>query len=91
MDSIRQEVETVFSNDFKLEFTIPTGSELATLRHLHRDRPEGVEESLRKATEGLSVFLEAYDRGELDLLDLPPELRTRLVLSLQSDSPDDDR
>lgn len=91
MDSIRQEVETVFSNDFKLEFTIPTGSELATLRHLHRDRPEGVEESLRKATEGLSVFLEAYDRGELDLLDLPPALRTRLVLSLQSDSPDDDR
>ena len=91
MDPIRQEIETVLSNGFQLEFTIPTSSELAKLRHLHRDRPESVEKSLRKATEGLSVFLEAYDRGELDPLDLPPALRTRLILSLQSDSPDDDR
>ena len=91
MDPIRREVETIFSNEFKLEFTIPTRDELAKLRHLHRDRPEGVEESLRKATEGLSVFLEAYERGELDLHDLPPDLRTKLILSLRSGAPDDDR
>ena len=91
MDPIVREVETVCSQGFKLEFTIPTSSELAKLRHLHRDRPEGVEESLRKATEGLSVFLEAYERGELDLLDLPPALRTKLILSLKADVADDDR
>ena len=91
MDPIRHEVDAVFSNSFKLEFAIPTSSELAKLRHLHRDRPEGVEESLRKATEGLSVFLEAYERGELDLLDLPPALRTKLILSLKLNFPDDDR
>ena len=91
MEPIRQEVDTVFSNGFKLKFTIPTSSDLAKLRHLHRDRPEGVEESLRRATEGLSVFLEAYERGELDLLDLPPSLRTKLIHSVKPDSSDDYR
>lgn len=91
MEPIHREVKAVFAENFQLGFAIPTGSELAKLRHLHRDRPESVEKSLRKATEGLSVFLEAYDRGELDPLDLPPALRTRLILSLQSDAPDADR
>ncbi len=91
MEPVRKEVDTVISKGFRLEFTIPTSSELAKLRHLHRDRPEGVEESLRKATEGLSVFLEAYERGELDLLDLPPSLRTKLILSIKPDSSDDYR
>lgn len=91
MDPIREEVEAVFSQRFQLDFTIPTQSELAELRHLHRDRPKDVEESLRKATKGLAVFLEAYERGELDPLDLPPALRTKLILSLTTDSPDDDR
>ncbi|MDE0066255.1 MAG: ATP-binding domain-containing protein [Acidimicrobiaceae bacterium] len=90
MDPIRREVEAVVEKHHQLGFTIPTESELAELRHLHRDRPENMEKSLRKATEGLSAFLEAYDRGELDPLDLPPELRTRLVLSLQTESPDVD-
>lgn len=91
MDPIVREVETVCSKGFKLRFTIPTSNELSKLRHLHRDRPEGFEESLRKATEGLSVFVEAYERGELDLLDLPPALRTKLMLSFRTESPDDDR
>lgn len=63
---------------FKLEFTIPTTAELQTLRHVHRDRPPEHEATVKKATEGLSAFLEAFDRGEMDLSDLPPELRTRL-------------
>ena len=90
MDPVSREVEAVVNEKHQLGFTIPTESVLAELRHLHRDRPENVEKSLRKATEGLSAFLEAYDRGELDPLDLPPELRTRLVLSLQTESPDVD-
>ena len=91
MDPIRREIETVFSKNFQLKFNIPTSAELAELRHLHRDRPEGAEESLRKATEGLSVFLEAHERGELDPLDLPPSLRTKLILSLGTDSANDYR
>ncbi len=91
MAPIQQEVEAIFAKSFQLDFTIPTRSELAELRHLHRDRPKGAEESLRKATKGLAAFLDAYERGELDPLDLPPALRTKLILSLTSDSPDDDR
>ena len=90
MEPILREVEAIFSGNFRLDFRIPTRSELAELRHLHRDRPEDVEESLRKATEGLSAFLEAFERGELDLLDLPPALRTKLILSLKPDAADAD-
>jgi len=78
MDAIEAEVRAVIANDFKLGFTIPTAAELMTLRHIHRDRPPEDEASVKRATEGLSAFLEALDQGEVDWLDLPPNLRTRL-------------
>ncbi|WP_419837061.1 DEAD/DEAH box helicase [Candidatus Poriferisodalis sp.] len=91
MGPIQQEIETIFSKSFQLHFTIPTSDELAKLRHIHRDRPESAEKSLQKATKAIAAFLEAYERGELDPLDLPPALRTKLILSLQSDSPNVNR
>ncbi len=91
MSPIKSEVEAIFKTSFQLQFTIPTSDELAELRHLHRDRPADVEESLRMATKGLAAFLDSYERGELDLLDLPPALRTKLILSLQTESQSDDR
>jgi superfamily I DNA and RNA helicase len=89
MAPIEAEARKVAKAHFRLQFRIPTAGELAQLRHLHRDRPAEVEESLRKATEGLTAFVEAYEKGDLDLLDLPPPLRTKLILSLQ-DRPDGD-
>ncbi len=87
MDVIKAETDQIIANRFQLEFTIPTANELAQLRHIHRDRPEGEEEAVRRATEGVAAFLEAVERGEMDLLDLPPGLRTRLS-RLQTDSSD---
>jgi superfamily I DNA and RNA helicase len=78
MAPIETEIKEVMAKGYKLAFDIPTSAQLATLRHIHRDRPPEQEASVLKATEGLSTFLEAYDRGEMDLLDLPPALRTRL-------------
>jgi len=80
MAPIAAEVGTVAEKGFKLSFEVPTAEELAALRHIHRDRPPEEEASVKKATKGLSAFLEAVDRGELDLADLPPGLRTRLGL-----------
>ncbi|MFE0580725.1 DEAD/DEAH box helicase [Streptomyces sp. NPDC058874] len=91
MDVIVNEVEEVRNKNFKLEFTIPTLSELAEMRHINRDRPEDQRETVKKATEGLQAFVEAYERGDIDLYDLPPALRTRLMTArLREDLPHDD-
>jgi superfamily I DNA and RNA helicase len=79
MPVIENEIRDVFSRNFRLEFNIPTQSDLRALRRRHRDRSEESEQTARKATEGLSAFLEALDTGALDIHDLPPALRTRLV------------
>jgi superfamily I DNA and RNA helicase len=84
MATIEAEALETANKAFQLQFKIPTLPELMALRHAHRDRPEELEAALRKATEGLSTFLEAYEKGDLDLFDLPPALRTRLILSLQA-------
>ncbi len=89
MATIVEEIDEVISQNYRLNFTIPTASELARLRHIHRERSEADEEAMKRATKGLAVFIEAIDRGELDLGDLPPALRTRLV-TLRSVDDDDD-
>jgi superfamily I DNA and RNA helicase len=90
MDAIAQEAQTVASNSYQLRFTIPTRDKLATLRHIYRVRPAAEEATVRKAAEGLETFLEAIERGEVDLHDLPPALRTRLVTRFQLEEPVDD-
>lgn len=89
MDPIRQEVETIFEKDFRLEFTVPTPEDLVALRRRHRDRPAQDEAMVRKATADLTAFLDAIDQGEIDFYDLPPALRTKLV-RVQVELPDDD-
>jgi superfamily I DNA and RNA helicase len=90
MATIETEARIVAEKAFRLEFTIPTIEKLRTLRHIYRVRPAEDEESIRKATEGLSAFLEAIERGEMDLHDLPPDMRTRLITRVQPEEPGDD-
>jgi superfamily I DNA and RNA helicase len=89
MAPVAVEARTVVEKMFRLEFKVPTSSELAALRHIYRVRAVEDEESVRRATEGLSVFLEAIDRGEMDFQDLPPAMRTRLVRLQQEGFRDD--
>ncbi len=89
MNAIAAEAQTVLNNGFRLRFTIPTDDQLRTMRHIYRDRSAEDEATVRKATEGLKAFLEAIDRGGMDLEDLPPALRTRLA-TIQTEPPGDD-
>ncbi len=89
MNAIATETQSVVNNGFRLKFTIPTDEQLRTMRHIYRDRSAEDEAAVRKATEGLKAFLEAIDRGGMDLEDLPPALRTRLA-TIQTESPGDD-
>jgi superfamily I DNA and RNA helicase len=88
--SIAAEVEAVKSHNYRLGFTVPTPEELAELRHIHRDRPEGAEKVITTTTSALNTFLEALERGDVDFEDLPPAIRTRLAATLERDSPTHD-
>lgn len=84
MDTITSEIRDVARNGYHLDFTIPTEGELATLRHIHRERTRDEEAAVLRATEGLATFITEFEAGQIDIDDLPPALRTRLV-NLRSD------
>jgi superfamily I DNA and RNA helicase len=90
MKVIAEEVKTVRDKEFKLNFKIPTSSELAKMRSIHRDRSDAEISNLKKVTRGLQAFIEAYENQEIDLYDIPPELRSRLVTRLLEDLPNGD-
>ncbi len=88
MGLVAAEMEKVIAEDFKLKFVVPTARELEHLRHIHRERPREQEATLKKVSAELSSFLEAIEAGELELSDLSPALRTRL-LTLRETRDDD--
>ncbi|HUF97151.1 MAG TPA: ATP-binding domain-containing protein [Ilumatobacter sp.] len=91
MQIVEDEAAKVIENDFRLKFKVPTKAKLKELRHIYRERPAEDEEAVKKATEALSLLVEAFEKGEVDLTDLPPALRTRLLLNLRErDLSDDD-
>jgi superfamily I DNA and RNA helicase len=90
METIASEASQVFDNEFRLEFRIPTAEDRARMRHIHRDRPAREEQLVRKAADALGGFLDAIERGDMSFYDLPPEIRTKLALTVQREVQDDD-
>ena len=88
MPEMAAEVEAVRQAGFRLRFVIPTSEDLARLRRVHRDRSDAEVATLRKATRNAQELLDAFERGEVDLEDLPPAVRTRLLRAVQEDSID---
>lgn len=86
---IAAEARAVAEAGYRLSFTIPTREQLRSMRHLHRDRSAEDESAARRGTEGLAAFLEAWEKGVLDLEELPPGLRTRIVRLGEGSAVDD--
>ncbi|MFD7488711.1 DEAD/DEAH box helicase [Streptomyces mirabilis] len=90
MDVISREVDTVRQKNFQLEFTIPSRAELDRMRQVNRSQSAHGRASVKRATEGLQMFMEAYEAEEIELGDIPPALRTRLMTKLREELPGDD-
>lgn len=90
MNVIANEIEAVRQKNFRLEFTIPSRLDLERMRHLNRDHSGDNRALVKRATEGLQMFMEAYEAEEIDLSDIPAALRTRLVTKLREELPGDD-
>jgi len=83
MKIIEDEINFVHENEYDLKFKIPTESELENLRKIHRDRTAGEKVAIRKAEKGLKDFFTAILEGDMDLENLPTELRSKLELLLK--------
>jgi superfamily I DNA and RNA helicase len=86
---IALEVQQVEAQEYRLNFTVPTAEQLRSMRRINRDRTREEAETLKRATRGLQTALDALERSDIDLDDLPPELRTRLITRLR-ENPDAD-
>lgn len=83
MKKLAEEIDAVRENEFSLSFEVPTADELEKIRMIHRDRTDAEKVRIEKVEKGLKEFLEMVGRGELDLENLPPALRTGLAKLLR--------
>jgi superfamily I DNA and RNA helicase len=85
MGEMAHEVQAVRQNDFHLIFPIPTSEQLAEIRRLHRERTDEEVASMRRASRNAEELVAALERGEIDIDELPANVRTRLVRLIRQD------
>ena len=78
MEAIGTEVKTVLDNNFKLSFRVPTQEHLERIRRIHRDRSRQEVAEVAKVTSGLRQAISMIQRGDLDIENLPQDLRNQL-------------
>ena len=79
IQQLRQEIEIISRSQYRLAFRIPTSPELAKIRQIHRELSADERSRMQKATVGLQSFVEALDRGDIVIENLPFELRSAIA------------
>lgn len=78
MDSLKNEITQVFTNNFKLHFTFPNEKELQTMRTIHRDmsrdEKDRVQKSVNSLEDTLVDTLQLLETGELAPENIPIDL-----------------
>ena len=78
MKKLIKEYDSLKNNNFSLKFTLPDEGGRERLRTIHRDRTAAEKAKIKKAEQGLKAFIEMVEKQELDLSNLPLEIRERL-------------
>ena len=87
MKALEDEIGKVKEN-YELRFKIPTRDELAKMRQIHRELSASERQRLESMTKSLRGLIESIARGEIDLEQLPLDVRaglTRLIRDTESD------
>ncbi|HMJ35214.1 MAG TPA: ATP-binding domain-containing protein [Baekduia sp.] len=85
MTQVAAEIAATVANNYELTFTVPTSEQLAEIRHRHRDRGREHEARVRQVATNLAELERQMVENQIDLNELPPELRTRLIELLRDD------
>ena len=79
MQELQGEIEFIQQNNYRLQFAIPTDEELAHIRRINREPTTGEQARFQEAQRNLESLVEAFDRGDISIEDIPPHLKTAVV------------
>ena len=79
MAELEREIESIRNAHYRLRFRVPTDEQLESMRRIHRDLTASEMDKLRQAEKGLHSFIEALERGEISMDDLPMRLKTSMA------------
>jgi superfamily I DNA and RNA helicase len=89
MEALRDEVNKVVAENYRLKFRVPTPEELENLRRIHRDMTRKERARAEQIEGSLVDFATLVEQGDLSLKNLSPELRDRLGVLFQEGKDDD--
>jgi len=78
MKQLEEEFNRIQEREFRLEFVYPNQEARKKLQIVNRDMTKAERERVKKGLGGASNFIDAVERGEMELEDLPPETLRRL-------------
>lgn len=83
MDVITEEIKKIRDHDYQLQFTLPTKRQLAAFQRGDNGAFKRDAEFVRKSNKSLVEVVNALDSGELEIDDLPVDVRRDLLKRLQ--------
>lgn len=84
MVELQKEVDRIVKNNYRLEFRIPTVQQLERIRQIHRELSADERTRMQRAMSELRSFIEALERGDITIENLPLELRTAVAKYFRS-------
>jgi len=82
MELLKEEFRQLVQNDFKLNFTIPTGEELKQIRTQYRDISESERKQVSKLKSQLENIFSKEEEADALIASLPQSIREKLRKSL---------
>lgn len=79
MEDLQREINSIRNSNFTLSFRLPNDEDLAKMRRIHRDLTASEKNKLNEAEKGFESGIEALERGEISVDDLPIRLKTALA------------
>ena len=89
MDELTDEINKCVSNNFKLEFKVPTIDEIKSMREKHKDISKEENKKIQKARNDIRSIISSFESGSVDI-DMIPELRALVNMVKKSENDEEE-
>ena len=79
MEELEKEIKAIISNGYRLKFSIPTSDELSRMRQIHRELTASERQKVQQMEQNLRELIVALEKGDLDIENLPADVRGAMV------------
>lgn len=88
MEALEEEIGAVISNGYHLKFRIPSPDELSRMRQIHRELTASERQKMQQVEQNLRALIVALEKGDLDIENLPADVRGAIVKYFASQGPE---